>query len=396
MSFRSMNLKTKKIVLLSVCLAVVLCVVTFFAVWNYKTRLSVLFVNMPESVQTALTAQVLDIAKRPPVFKTFKGDSADLNKSAKKMDLVFAYNGQAGYNLKNFAKKLPSALIQTVPDSFFNAGQNAYPILLDHYGIFYYNRVRQGAKLKYPATYTEFEAYLKKIKSVVEIPLFVAGGSDSRLLAFVGAIVEGAFGSDAYFNFINALKSYKTMDELLTVNLSSEKTVKDAFDILLDFERKGYLHTAWLGAKAGELKTYALDARFGIAFASLLDFRALGSMMGQGYSMDRMPVLNTRVKHGMIAPLIQIFCTSDKKVAMETVTSFSMVQVQNKISDTTMLALASAFAPSYDKEADDVRFLAASCAAGPLSDPLVAAFELDENRGKSFCRDLRSYLRIYQ
>ncbi|WP_147613762.1 hypothetical protein [Treponema pectinovorum] len=391
--YKSFNFK--KISTFSVLAVLLVCLVIFFAIWNSKTRLKVLFIDIPEPVQNSLTAQVSQLSKRKPVFKTFKGDLTSLKKSVKKSDIVFSYNGNAAEEVGNFAKEIPNSILQTVPENFLNGKRNSYPILLDHYGIFYYDKVRQAASIQYATGFSEFESYLKKVKTYAEIPLFVSGGRDSNLLAFVGAVIEGVFGSDSYLTFVDSLKNYKNMEDFLKIELSSGKTVKDAFDIILDFERKGYLHSAWLGAMPEELKNYTLDSRFAIAFTSLLNFRTLGSVLGQGFSMDRMPVLHTNLNHGLIAPAIQIFCTSDKKIAWQTVFAFSGIDVQNNISDTTMLALASAFAASYDKQADDVRFLAASCSAGPLCEPLVAAFELDEKRGKSFCKDLRSYFKNF-
>ena len=388
-----MMMKIKKLAIFFGLIAVVLCLVFCLVVWNKKTKLSVLFVDIQEPVKSAFTTQLSQISKRKPVFNVFKGDIASLKNASKKADLIFAYNGQAASEISEFAKEIPGYILQTVPENFLNDKKNACPILLDHYGVFYYEKARRDAHIQYATSFTEFQSYLEDVKPYVEIPLFVPGGSDSRLLAFVGAVTEGVFGSDAYANFVNALKNYKGIDDLLKTKISSDKTVKDAFDIILDFERNGYLHSTWLGVMPHELKNYTLDSRFAIAFVSLSDYRMLDAVLGQEFSMDRMQVLDTKVKHGIIAPVIQVFCTSEKKIALDAVAALSEIEVLNDISDATKLALASAFAPSYDKQSDDVRFLAASCYSGPISDPLIAAFELDEKRGKSFCTDLRTYLK---
>ena len=226
--------------------------------------------------------------------------------------------------------------------------------------------------------------------------MFVSGGDDLRLLAFVGTVTESVFGQEAYTEFLNALKNYSTMENLLQVKISSDKTVKDVFGIIIDFQKKAYLHPAWLGATIEDFKNYALDSRFSVAFASLSDFRTLGSALGQGFSMDRMPILDAKTRHGIIAPVIQGFCLSEKKEAMELLAFFSEIDEEAALSNSTMLAPASAFAPSCDKEADDVRFLASACPAGPLCDPFTAVFESDYKRGNSFCRDLRFYFKSFQ
>ncbi len=382
---------TRKIIFFSVCLAAVLTLVVSLAVWNGRSRITVAFVNIPDKVQESLSSQILERTKRRPVYKTFSSDLFDAGKISKKADIVFSYNGGFAEELSAFAREIPSSVLQAVPENFIQT-KTALPVLLDHHGIFYYNSAMRKASARYASDFSTFEAYLQKTKPFVEFPLYVSGGSDKMLLGFVGAVAEGVYGSGAYAEFLNALKDYSTMENLLAYPISEEKTVKDVFDIVSDFQNKGYLHTAWLVATVSDFKNCTLDSRFSVAFAALSDFRSLGSSLGQGFSMDRMPVKDASVKHGIIAPVIQVFCTSKKKAAAEVVSVFSQIDVQKNLADGTELALASAIAPSFDKEADDVRFLAASCGSGPLSDPLAAAFDLDEKRGKSFCRDLRLYL----
>lgn len=379
----------------SISILTVLIILIVFIARNRSSGLNVVFVNIPNSVSDGISAQILRKTERPPVFKTLSSDGLDIQKLSKRTDIIFSYNGEFGTEISAFAKEIPSSILQTVPENFLQT-QNALPILLEHYGIFYYNSAKQKASASYAFDFSEFELYLQKTKNVTEFPLFVSGGDDLRLLAFVGTLTESVFGQEAYTEFLNALKNYSTMENLLQVKISSDKTVKDAFGIIIDFQKKAYLHPAWLGATIEDFKNYALDSRFSVAFASLSDFRTLGSALGQGFSMDRMPILDAKTRHGIIAPVIQGFCLSEKKEAMELLEFFSEIDVETELSNSTMLAPASAFASSCDKEADDVRFLASACPAGPLCDPFTAVFESDYKRGNSFCRDLRFYFKSFQ
>lgn len=375
--------------------AALMLAIAFFAL-NRKSRLTVVFVDIPNFISEPVCKRISQRAKRPPVFRSLSAD-VNVQKLSKRADIIFSYNGEFGTEISAFAKEIPSSILQTVPENFLQT-QNALPILLEHYGIFYYNSAKQKASASYAFDFSEFELYLQKTKSVTEFPLFVSGGNDLRLLAFVGTVTESVFGQEAYTEFLNALKNYSTMENLLQVKISSDKTVKDVFGIIIDFQKKAYLHPAWLGATIEDFKNYALDSRFSVAFASLSDFRSLGSALGQGFSMDRMPILDAKTRHGIIAPVIQGFCLSEKKEAMELLAFFSEIDEDAALSNSTMLAPASAFASSCDKEADDVRFLASACPAGPLCDPLTvtAVFESDYKRGNSFCRDLRFYFKSLQ
>lgn len=383
---------SKGLYFVSLLLTVALIIIISFVVWSRKSKLTVTFVNIPDSIKESISTQIVQRSTRPLVFKTLSSDRLNAQKLSKKADMVFSYNGSFGTEISRFAKEIPVSLFQMVPENFLYTS-TALPILLEHYGIFYHDSIKQKASAAYASNFEEFELYLQKTKSVTEFPLFVSGGDDARLLAFIGALTESIFGQEAYIELLNALKNYTTIEELLPIPLSSDKTVKDVFDIIINFQKKAYLHPAWLGASIEDLQNYALDTRFSIAFAPLSDFRALGSSLGQDFSMDRLPVLDVKLRHGILAPVIQGCCLSEKKEAMELLGAFSTADVQQELSNQTMLAPASAFASSCDKEADDVRFLAVSCSAGALSDPWAGAFDLDNRRGKSFCADIRFYLK---
>ena len=373
--------------------AALMLAIAFFAL-NRKSRLTVVFVDIPNFISEPVCKRISQRAKRPPVFRSLSAD-VNVQKLSKRADIIFSYNGEFGTEISAFAKEIPSSILQTVPENFLQT-QNALPILLEHYGIFYCNNARQKASARYASDFYDFELYLQKTKSVMDFPLFVSGGDDLRLLAFVGAVTESVFGHEAYTELLKALKNYGTMENLLQVKISSDKTVKDVFGIIIDFQKKAYLHPAWLGATIEDFKNYALDSRFSVAFASLSDFRTLGSALGQGFSMDRMPILDAKTRHGIIAPVIQGFCLSEKKEAMELLAFLSEIDEEAALSNSTMLAPASAFAPSCDKEADDVRFLASACPAGPLCDPLTAVFDTDNGLGAAFCRDVRFYFKNFR
>ena len=227
----------KSLFLSSIFVLTVLILVIAFAARNRSSKLNVVFVNIPDFVREGISAQILRKTERPPVFKTLSSDSLDIQKLAKRTDIIFSYNGEFGTEISAFAKEIPSSILQTVPENFLQT-QNALPILLDHYGIFYYNSAKQKASASYAFDFPEFELYLQKTKSVTEFPLFVSGGNDLRLLAFVGTLTESVFGQEAYTEFLNALKNYSTMENLLQVKISSDKTVKTLSALLLTFRKK--------------------------------------------------------------------------------------------------------------------------------------------------------------
>ena len=58
-----------------------------------------------------------------------------------------------------------------------------------------------------------------------------------------------------------------------------------------------------------------------------------------------------------------------------------------------MLAPVHYRAQAYDRQADDVRFWAASCAGGAVPDLYLACFQRKSKELEKLCADIRNYVR---
>jgi hypothetical protein len=75
----------------------------------------------------------------------------------------------------------------------------------------------------------------------------------------------------------------------------------------------------------------------------------------------------------------------------DTIKFLISVQVQKSLSKETKLATASSRVAAYDRQADDVRYWAASYAGGPVPDLMNAVF-MSPHQAEIFAGEIRKYL----
>jgi hypothetical protein len=84
---------------------------------------------------------------------------------------------------------------------------------------------------------------------------------------------------------------------------------------------------------------------------------------------------------------------SDNSNAKRYIANFFTEETQTEFSDKTNLAPVHSRAQAYDRQADDVRFWAASCAGGAVPDLYLAAYQRRPEELKKLCGEVRSYVR---
>ena len=160
----------------------------------------------------------------------------------------------------------------------------------------------------------------------------------------------------------------------------------------MDFQR--FLNQNWLELKKGDLQPLLEESSIGIFFLSLDDFHKMSYEMAKQISCDRFPVVNPKIPHAIIAPKIVCLNTSNKTVVFEIQDYLLNVQTQKRLSKSSTYAPAESTCMAYDKQSDDVRFLAAACKAGPVDSASSLVFENDLSRMSEICQEIRNYLKI--
>lgn len=359
-------------------------------------KIKVAFCNLPQEVEKSFTKELdqkfknlkLEYFSIPPVSKV------SAKASARKYDLVFTWDGQSCELLKNYTQPVDKSLLSRLPNSSASQVDKALPLLLNHYGLAFYVPVKNKYNARYPNNFAELERYLRRINGHVDYPFFVAAANDVEFMAFLSCFVESYSGSEGYTSFIQALKDYKDFDTFIKTPLNYEINLGNIFELLREWTSKGFLNQNWLELKKGDLQPLLEESSIGIIFLSLDDFHKMSYEMAKQISCDRFPVVNPKIPHAIIAPKIVCLNTSNKTVVFEIQDYLLNVQTQKRLSKSSTYAPAESTCMAYDKQSDDVRFLAAACKAGPVDSASSLVFENDLSRMSQICQEIRNYLKI--
>jgi len=366
-----------------------------------KKSVKVGFINLSEEAQATIESCLYDGFKNKFVFEKIPAvNEASVKKISKKYDLIFAENGESVENLKSVAADFPEELKSSYPPAIIKNETKALPLLLNHYGLAYSTAIKSKTGARYPYSFAELEKYLKKISTKVKNPLFVAGGDDKTLLAFLSAICESYAGVEGYKKFVEALAACSTkpsgfsIEEFLAFPVSETESIASALKVVKDLRKNKYLPVEWEKATLTDMNILCEDNLIGVVFMSLEQYHNMKYSVARNFACDRFPVKQRDVSHGIICPSIVCLNLSPKSdVCAEIQTYLVNSDTQKKLSRGTSLAPAEQSAQAYDKQADDVRFLAAACSGGPVPSAATVLFETDSDKMHQICEALRVYLK---
>ena len=123
----------------------------------------------------------------------------------------------------------------------------------------------------------------------------------------------------------------------------------------------------------------------------LLEYRTLPLSTLHQYESSFFSVDAAVTNHSLIAPAVVLIFYSKNPLFSDAIRFLISVQAQEALSNETKLAPASSRAAAYDRQADDVRYWAASYAGGPAPDLMNAAFT-SPHQADSFAGEIRKYL----
>ena len=117
-------------------------------------------------------------------------------------------------------------------------------------------------------------------------------------------------------------------------------------------------------------------------------------IMLKEFDADRVPVFTTRIDHGVIAPSYVAMKLTKYPYFDEILKDLVTDSSQKDLSMLSKLGPVSSRSQAYDRQADDVRFLAASCKDGPLPALGDAVFQTNPEAAHKFAEEIRTYLRL--
>ena len=201
-------------------------------------------------------------------------------------------------------------------------------------------------------------------------------------------------GLSAYNKLIEELRKAESLEPLLEVKLDGASlTLHTILDILKSWPKEGLTHPAWYNGRGNDLVYFAEDKQLSCFFTLLSVHRKLPYNVIKNFESSSIPTNQQPINYGLIAPAVSVMLLSDNSNCKRYVANFFTEEAQTQLSDKTLLGPVHYQAQTYDRQADDVRFWAASCAGGAVPDLYLAVYQLKPEELKKICDEIRSYVR---
>ena len=393
---KSLNKKTVFSILAAFC-GLVIVIGAIIGVRIIKKRradrtVRVAFYGLSEDMCTMLKEKIPQEENIILEFDVISENAFDAGLVKDKYDMLFTWRGQISDSLQASAEDIPQRVLETMPTALRN--KKCVPILLDHCELAYYTKTLKETGLEIPASFKDYQAFLNAAKSKVFSPYFCNGAEDRIMIDFIGALVMAQGGLKAYNKLIDELRINNSLDAVLDVKLDEKEcTLRSILDMLKNWPKEGLTHPSWYNGRGNDLLFFAEDAQLGSFFTLLSEHRKIPYNVIKNYESAMFPVNVSPANYGLIAPALSGMLLSDNSNAKRYIANFFIEETQTEFSDKTNLAPVHSRAQAYDRQADDVRFWAASCAGGAVPDLYLAAYQRRPEELKKLCGEVRSYVR---
>ncbi len=369
-----------------VAAAVLIAVAAFDA-----SAVKVAFYDVDARVQDAVKDQVGRMNLCRVKYFALDGSEELPKKAEKKYSLLIAKNSLA---LRTRAKSfvpIDEGIFEALPTSIRKAavdGQRRYaiPLLLDHFELSYYEPLQKQLGLALPQSYSGLLRYLETLKDNIEIPLACAGAEDSELFGFVSALALSLYGAQDYKKALDVLRESAALNKN---NLP--EAVTRVLDEIKAMQDKGLIYPKWTKASFRDLRYYMQERKVGALAMHLSARRDFDYNLIKYYDSNFFPQYDSGTERGLLAPQIVAVLLSSKKQPALILGQLVSADTQSDLSNVSLLAPVASRAESVDRQADDVRFWAASSAAGPLGG-IEEESEVSTERLRLLAKKIRIYL----
>ncbi|MBR5966727.1 MAG: hypothetical protein IK015_11490 [Treponema sp.] len=371
--------------------ALALALVLFIVLRINLTTVRIAFYGVDQRTENSVKAQI-DKMKLGRVRYYDLDFGAALPKNIqKKYSILIAKNS---FELNSRAESFVPVnenLFEALPISIRKAtvyGQKHYalPLLLDHFEIAYYQISEKKLGLERPRTYGALLRYLEALKQGVEIPLVCAGANDTELFGFVSAMAELLYGAEDYKKAVAVLRESSNMNK---DNLP--EAIARVLDEIKALQERELLFSKWTKTSEKDISFFMQERKIGAVAMLLSKRRDIEYNLIKYYDSEYFPKYDNSVEHGVIAPQTVAVLLKDKKQASLVLGQLTSSEIQADLSNGSFLAPVASRAEAYDRQADDIRFWAASCAAGPLNS-IEQECENTNERRHLLAQKIRAYL----
>ena len=324
-------------------------------------------------------------------------DKFDIGVVKNKYDMLFTWKGEVTDTLAEASEKIPARVFETIPRSLRDSEKKVIPILLDNCEFTYNGEVlKKVFSDEEPETFDDLKKYLNSAKSQVFSPFFTNGADDRILIDLTGAMVMAEYGLSAYKKYIELLKDADSLASVLDVSLSgSDRTLRNILDEfkLWASKEQGLTHPAWYMGTDSDLHYFAQSKQIGVFFTLLSRHREIPYDIIHNYKSNKVPTNASASNYGLIAPSICCMLLTDNSNCKRYVEGFFTEDAQMELSNLTNLAPVHYREQAYDRQADDVRYWAASCAGGAQPDIYLAVYQRKSKELEKICAEIREYIK---
>ena len=365
---------------------------------NAQKTLNAGFYNLDEKMTKVIEENIKKSEIAKVNFKNLTLEELKNGKIYNNYDLIFTWDGITASNLKTKGANFSGRIYNLIPTSMRRENEEndrrALPLLLDHFEFSYNRNVSQKIGQENPQTFEDFLKYLDAAKKYTFTPFFTNGGDDEILLGLISCMIESKGGYDAYSDFVKQVRKNPNFEKIAGLKLgkSGSVSMEEILNLFRSWQENGIVHPNWYNAKYRDIIAFIEDGQVSVLFTKLSVHRTIPYKLIRDFSTERAPVAAGSADHAVIAPAICAVKLSHKSLCDRLLQSLLSEDFQGSLSMGSQLGPVALRGESFDLQADDARFFAASCRYGSRAGIYLDAFTPASESCKKLCQGIRHYL----
>jgi hypothetical protein len=209
---------------------------------------------------------------------------------------------------------------------------------------------------------------------------------DKDLLGFVSAMSEILYGAEDYKKMLSAVKETSSLNK----NTLPESLTR-VLDEIKAMQGRELLFPKWTKVTHKDIRYFMQERKLAAVAMFLSERRDFEHNLIKYFDSAYFPRYDVQAEHGVIAPQIVAALCSPKKNAALILGQLASGSAQENLTNRSLLAPTAARAEAVDRQADDVRFWAASSAGGALGG-IAEECDISSERLRALAQKIRVYL----
>ena len=382
--------KKTLIIVIALVAAAIAGTTIFFATKSGNKGTKVGFYNIPEEIAQVYKEIITKENKSQIEFITLTEEDIKKDRNIKKLSMIITYNNALTQRLKPEAEPVPQDIMERFPRTIreselynYENTPKIFPISLDMFETMVLTTAVNYYNLPVPETVTDIMAFGKKAKETYPFPIIISGAQDIIANSFFTQLVESFGGKTGYQNIKKQLEEDKNLENFYNYKVKDTITVKTILDLIKTWEKEEILSRNWHTTKPESTSRFIEDNRVSMALMTLSEHRKITSSNLNYYETIIFPPAETSgpdrlsIQPAIVGMILK--ASPETKIITSRLTT---VENQELISLQTQLGPVTLQGTSFDRQADDARFFAASFPGGPVPDLATLVFEDSQTRHK--------------